>query len=79
MTRLTTLPSAKGRPERICEDRAGNCLMTRDHQFLEYKPETGITRERWDEYRRPFAGNDITLGIPVKVNGDSAGSRTVFR
>jgi hypothetical protein len=38
-------------------------LMTRDHQFLEYSPETGITRERWDEYRRLFACNDITQGI----------------
>jgi hypothetical protein len=38
-------------------------LMTRDHQFMEYSPETGITRERWDEYRHLFARNDITQGI----------------
>ncbi len=38
-------------------------LMTRDHQYLQYSPETGITQERWDEYRRLFARNDITQGI----------------
>jgi hypothetical protein len=38
-------------------------LMTRDHQYLAYSPETGITQERWDEYRRLFARNDITQGI----------------
>lgn len=38
-------------------------LMTRDHQFLEYSPETGITRERWEEYRRLFSRNGITQGI----------------
>lgn len=38
-------------------------LMTRDHQHLAYSPETGITQERWDEYRRLFSRNDITQGI----------------
>lgn len=38
-------------------------LQTREHQYLEYSPQTGITRERWDEYRRLFARNDITQGI----------------
>ncbi|HLW53018.1 MAG TPA: hypothetical protein VKW06_09245 [Candidatus Angelobacter sp.] len=38
-------------------------LMTREHQFLKCRPETGITQERWDEYRRLFARNDITQGI----------------
>jgi hypothetical protein len=38
-------------------------LNTRDHQYLAYSPETGITQERWDEYRRLFARNDITQGI----------------
>lgn len=38
-------------------------LMTRDHQYLAYSPETGITLERWDEYRRLFARNDIMQGI----------------
>jgi hypothetical protein len=38
-------------------------LMTRDQQYLAYSPQTGITRERWDEYRRLFARNGITQGI----------------
>ncbi len=38
-------------------------LMTRDRQYLAYSPATGITRERWDEYRRLFARNNITQGI----------------
>lgn len=39
-------------------------LMTRDgHQFLGYSPESGITRERWDEYRRLFSRNGIAQGI----------------
>jgi hypothetical protein len=38
-------------------------LMTRDHQYLTYSPETGITEQRWDEYRRLFARNGITQGI----------------
>ena len=38
-------------------------LMTRDRQFLTYSPESGITQERWDEYRRLFARNGITQGI----------------
>lgn len=38
-------------------------LMTRDRQFLEYSSETGITRERWAEYRRLFARNGIAQGI----------------
>ena len=37
--------------------------MTRDHQFLEYRPDTGITLERWEEYRRLFSRNGITQGI----------------
>jgi hypothetical protein len=40
-----------------------NWLQTHEHQYLQYSPETGITRERWDEYRRLFARNDITQGI----------------
>jgi hypothetical protein len=38
-------------------------LMTRDHQFPEYSPDTGITLERWEEYRRLFSRNGITQGI----------------
>ena len=38
-------------------------LMTRDHQYLAYSPETGITEQRWDEYRSLFAHNGITQGI----------------
>jgi hypothetical protein len=38
-------------------------LATRDHQYLAYSPESGITQERWDEYRRLFARNGITQGI----------------
>lgn len=38
-------------------------LMTRDHQYVGYSPDTGITEERWDEYRRLFARNDITQGV----------------
>src|ERR1700686_4756457 len=40
-----------------------NWLQTREHQYLQYSPETGITRERWDEYRLLFVRNDITQGI----------------
>lgn len=38
-------------------------LATREHQCLEYCPDSGITQERWNEYRRLFAQNDITQGI----------------
>jgi hypothetical protein len=38
-------------------------LSTMDHQFLGYSPDTGITRERWGQYRRLFSRNDITQGI----------------
>ena len=38
-------------------------LLTPERQYQEYSPETGITRERWDEYRRLFARNGITQGI----------------
>jgi hypothetical protein len=38
-------------------------LATRTDQYLEYSPETGITQERWEEYRRLFARNNITQGI----------------
>jgi hypothetical protein len=38
-------------------------LQTREREFHEYSPETGITQERWDEYRRLFARNGITQGI----------------
>ena len=39
-------------------------LMMRDgRQFLGYSPESGITRERWDEYRRLFSRNGIAQGI----------------
>lgn len=38
-------------------------LATRDQQYLEYSPKTGITQARWDEYRRLFSRNDITQGI----------------
>jgi hypothetical protein len=38
-------------------------LQTSNHQYLSYSPETGITLERWNEYRRLFVRNDITQGI----------------
>jgi hypothetical protein len=39
-------------------------LMSRDgRQFLAYCPESGITRERWEEYRRLFSRNGIAQGI----------------
>jgi hypothetical protein len=38
-------------------------LLTAQRQCLDYCPEAGITRERWDEYRRLFARNSITQGI----------------
>lgn len=38
-------------------------LMTKDREFLAYSPDTGITRERWEEYRRLFSRNDIMQGI----------------
>lgn len=38
-------------------------LMTRNHEYLAYSPQTGITEQRWDEYRRLFARNGITQGI----------------
>jgi len=31
--------------------------------FMDYSAETGITRDRWDEYRRVFARNDIREGV----------------
>lgn len=40
-----------------------NWLMTRDNEYLAYSPQTGITEQRWDEYRRLFARNGITQGI----------------
>ena len=40
-------------------------LMTRDHQYLAYSPETGITQERWDEYRRLFARNRLRARVSV--------------
>lgn len=40
-----------------------NWLSTYNHQYLGYSPETGITLERWNEYRRLFARNNITQGI----------------
>lgn len=40
-----------------------NWLMTADHQYQSYSPDAGITLERWNEYRRLFARNDITQGI----------------
>jgi hypothetical protein len=38
-------------------------LMTRNRQYLAYSTETGITEQRWDEYRRLFAQTGITQGI----------------
>ncbi len=38
-------------------------LMTRSDQYLAYSPETGITQQRWDEYRRLFDSNGIAQGI----------------
>jgi hypothetical protein len=38
-------------------------LMTRNRQFLGYSPETGITEERWNEYRQIFKRNGIKQGI----------------
>jgi hypothetical protein len=38
-------------------------LSTPEHQYQKYSPETGMTQERWDEYRRLFARNGITQGI----------------
>ncbi len=38
-------------------------LATRTGQYPEYSPKTGITQERWEEYRRLFARNNITQGI----------------
>ena len=38
-------------------------LMTTERQYMGYSPETGITQERWDEYRRLFVRNGIAQGI----------------
>jgi len=40
-----------------------NWLLTTERQCLTYCRESGITPERWDEYRRLFSRNDITQGI----------------
>jgi len=40
-----------------------NWLSTYGHQYFANSPETGITLERWNEYRRLFARNKITQGI----------------
>jgi hypothetical protein len=38
-------------------------LLTANHRYLAYSPETGSTLERWDEYRHRFARNGISQGI----------------
>jgi hypothetical protein len=38
-------------------------LQTKDEQYLEYSARTGISRQRWDEYRRLFDRDDIEGGI----------------
>ncbi len=38
-------------------------LINRQNQSTEFGSETGITQERWNQYRRLFGRNDISQGI----------------
>lgn len=49
-----------------------NWLMTRDHQFMAYSPDTGITQSRWEEYRKLFSANGIAQGIQRDPESDAA-------
>jgi hypothetical protein len=42
---------------------APSWLMTSGQQYMEYSAETGITQDRWDEYRHVFARNTIADGL----------------
>ena len=49
-----------------------NWFMTRDHQYLSYSPDTGITEARWNEYRRLFSENGIAQGIQRDLDSGDA-------
>jgi hypothetical protein len=38
-------------------------LATRDRRYIGYSADTGITQERWEEYRRLFSRNSLTQGV----------------
>lgn len=47
-------------------------LATSSAQYMKYDKASGITEERWNEYRRLFSRNDITQGIQRVPNSDDA-------
>jgi hypothetical protein len=47
-------------------------LATNSAQYMKYDKASGITEERWNEYRRLFSRNDITQGIQRVANSDDA-------